>query len=112
MSSMIKRVECNWNQDNGDAVCDCYEIGQRNVVAIDYHAPEPQDNKHYCDIRLADNTHIRQFNINSLQYLDPKIDLCPDCLRQKEFPECCSKRIVFGKGKGLDNIIRCLNYKK
>lgn len=42
--------------------------------------------------------------------IDTKVNLCDTCNLQSEFPTCMEDNILFGDGRGNDNIIKCDNY--
>lgn len=69
MDRKVLSVVCDWFFSN-----DCgeeyrkYSVGEHGVTEIQYHKPQGDGDRHYCDIYLENGQIIRQFNINEIEF--------------------------------------------
>ena len=63
-----------------------------------------------CLVMNLNGFEIPMKRVVPMKVIDSKIHLCDNC--QNEFPVCISGDVVFGNGKGGDNIIECEGFKQ
>ena len=72
MSKKVNEIIVNWFYTTGEtgSEYEIYKVGVSGVLSIEYHEPQGEGDKHYCDVYLQDGTVQREFNLNRITFIE------------------------------------------
>lgn len=70
MGQACRYVEYNWyaTSEIGEDFCSA-TVGKDHVESINYHTPQGEGDRHFCDIQMDSGVQLRIFNINKVEFL-------------------------------------------